>query len=61
MATSYQRKSREKQRDEVRESLEAYVTEEAEKMLAAALEEEVTRPIMFLGFYRIAGPLLHTP
>jgi transposase-like protein len=41
LATSYQRKSREEQRDEVQDALEAYVREGARKMLAAALEEEV--------------------
>ena len=41
MVTSYQRKSREEQRDEVHDALEAYVREGARKMLAIALEEEV--------------------
>jgi len=41
LVTSYQRKSREEQRDEVHDALEAYVREGARKMLAIALEEEV--------------------
>ena len=41
MVTSYQRKSREEQGDEVHDALEAYVREGARKMLAIALEEEV--------------------
>ena len=41
MVTSYQRKSKEEQRDEVYDALEACVQEGARKMLAIALEEEV--------------------
>ena len=41
MATSYQRKSKEGQRNEVQDALEACVQEGARKMLVAALEEEV--------------------
>ncbi len=41
MVTSYQRKSKEEQRDEVQDALEACVREGARKMLAIALEEEV--------------------
>ena len=41
MTTSYQRKNKEEQRDEVRDVLEACVREGAGKMLVAALEEEV--------------------
>jgi len=41
LVTSYQRKSKEEQRDEVYDALEACVQEGARKMLAIALEEEV--------------------
>ena len=41
MATSYQRKSSEEQRDEVHDALEGYVQEGARQMLLAVLEEEV--------------------
>ena len=41
MAKSYQKKGKEKQRDEVQDTLEACVHEGARKMLVAALEEEV--------------------
>ena len=41
LVTSYQRKSKEEQRDEVQDALEACVQEGARKMLAIALEEEV--------------------
>ena len=41
MVTSYQRKSKEEQRDEVQDALEACVREGARKMLAIALEGEV--------------------
>ena len=41
MATSYQKKRKEGQRDEVQDALEACVQEGAQKMLVAALEEEV--------------------
>ena len=49
MAISYQRKSSKEQRDEVRDTLEAYVQEGARKMLVAVLEEEVNA---FLGRHR---------
>lgn len=49
MATSYQRKSSEEQRKEVRDALEAYVQEGARQMLVAVLEEEVSA---FLGRHR---------
>ena len=41
MVTSYQRKSKEGQRDEVQDALEACVQEGARKMLVIALQEEV--------------------
>lgn len=41
MVTSYQKKRREGQRNEVQDALEACVQEGARKMLVAALEEEV--------------------
>ena len=41
LATSYQKKRKEGQRDEVQDALEACVQEGAQKMLVAALEEEV--------------------
>jgi len=46
---SYQKKSNEEQRNEVHNTLEAYVQEGARRMLAAALEEEVNA---FLGRHR---------
>jgi len=49
LATSYQKKSSEGQRNEVRDALEAYVQEGARQMLAAVLEEEVS---IFLGRHR---------
>jgi putative transposase len=49
LATSYQRKSSEEQRKEVRDALEAYVQEGARQMLVAVLEEEVSA---FLGRHR---------
>lgn len=49
MATSYQRKSNENQRNVVRDALEAYVQEGARQMLVAVLEEEVSA---FLGRHR---------
>ncbi len=42
LAKSYQRKGREEQKNEVQDALEAYVREGARKMLAVALEEEVS-------------------
>jgi hypothetical protein len=42
LATSYQKKRGEEQGDEVQDTLEACVQEEARKMRVAALEEEVT-------------------
>ena len=47
MVTSYQRKSKEEQRDKVQDALEACVQEGAGKMLAIASEEEVNG---FLGY-----------
>jgi hypothetical protein len=49
LATSYQKKSREKQGKEVQDTLEAFVQEGARKILIAALEEEVSG---FLGRLR---------
>jgi len=49
LATSYQRKSNENQRKEVRDALEAYVQEGARQMLVTVLEEEVSA---FLGRHR---------
>jgi putative transposase len=49
LATSYQKKSREKQGKEVEDTLEAFVQEGARKILIAALEEEVNG---FLGQLR---------
>ena len=49
MATSYQRKRSKDQRNEVQEALETCVQEGARRMLAAALDEEVS---MFLGRHR---------
>jgi len=49
LATSYQKESKEEQRDEVHDALEAFVLEGARKMLVAALEEEVNG---FLGRLR---------
>ncbi len=49
MATSYQRKRSKDQRNEVQEALETYVQEGARRMLAAALDEEVST---FLGRHR---------
>jgi len=48
LAKSYQRKSSEEQRNEVRDALEAYVREGARQMLVAVLEEEVSA---FVGRY----------
>jgi len=39
LATSYQKKNSGDHRNEVQEALEAYVQEEARRMLTAALEE----------------------
>ena len=49
MATSYQRKRGKDHRNEVQEALETYVQEGARRMLAAALDEEVSK---FLGRHR---------
>jgi transposase-like protein len=46
MSRSYQRSDGEDERDDVQDALEAYVQEGARRMLAAALEEEVS---VFLG------------
>jgi len=49
LGTSYQRDGSEQERNEVQDALEAYVREGARRMLAAALEEEVSA---FLGRHR---------
>ncbi len=49
MGRSYQRKGRERESSEIQDALEAYVREGARRMLAAALEEEVSA---FLGRHR---------
>ena len=49
MATSYQKKGKEEQGNEVQDVLEAYVQEGARKILMAAVEEEVNE---FLGRFR---------
>ena len=49
MAASYRKKSSEEQRDEVHNTLVAYVQEGAQRMLVAALKEEVSA---FLGRHR---------
>lgn len=49
LATSYQKESKEEQRGEVQDTLEAFVQEGARKILIAALEEEVNG---FLGRLR---------
>jgi transposase-like protein len=49
MTRSYQRNGGEEERNEVKDILEAYVQEGARRMLAAALEEEVS---VFLGRHR---------
>ena len=52
MATSYQKKSKREQRDEVQDALEACVQEGARKMLIAALEEEVNGFLERLRYQR---------
>ena len=52
MVTSYQKRRREEQRDEVQDALEACVQEGARKMLLAALEEEVTGFLERLRYQR---------
>ena len=52
MATSYQKKSKREQRDEVQNALEACVQEGARKMLIAALEEEVNGFLERLRYQR---------
>lgn len=52
MGKSYQKKGKEEQRDEVQDALEACVQEGARKMLAAALEEEVTGFLERLRYQR---------
>lgn len=49
MATSYQKKSKEKQGEDVQDALEAFAQEGARKILIVALEEEVNG---FLGRLR---------
>ena len=52
MVTSYQRKSKEGQRDEVQDALEACVQEGARKMLVIALQEEVNGFLERLRYQR---------
>ena len=52
MATSYQKKGKREQRDEVQDALEACVQEGARKMLIAALEEEVNGFLERLRYQR---------
>jgi len=52
LATSYQKKSKREQRDEVQDALEACVQEGARKMLIAALEEEVNGFLERLRYQR---------
>ena len=52
MATSYQKKSKREQGDEVQDALEACVQEGARKMLIAALEEEVNGFLERLRYQR---------
>jgi putative transposase len=52
LVTSYQKKRREEQKDEVQDALEACVQEGARKMLVAALEEEVTGFLERLRYQR---------
>ena len=52
MATSYQKKRKEEQKDEVRDALEACVQEGARKMLVAVLEEEVAGFLERLRYQR---------
>ena len=55
MATSYQKKSKREQRDEVQDALEACVQEGARKMLVAALEEEINSFLERLRYQRSKG------
>jgi transposase-like protein len=52
LATSYQKKGKREQRDEVQDALEACVQEGARKMLIAALEEEVNGFLERLRYQR---------
>ena len=52
LTTSYQRKSKEEQRSEVQDALEACVQKGAREMLVAVLEEEVTGFLERLRYQR---------
>jgi putative transposase len=52
LTTSYQKKRKEEQRDEVQDALEACVQKGAREMLVAALEEEVNSFLERLRYQR---------